>query len=597
MQAVPAIRSLLLLLTAVLQATFSYAQSATPIQGQLQQHTLRNGLAVEWTPDSTRRLMHVALQVAGGAMADPADRDGLAHYYAQLFFERNAWGDSIPLRARYASRGILQLARNFEAHSAFTLSFPESETAQGLALLTAMVSGLEMGDSLLKKGLKRLASRIQAAEAGPEYFLLQELLQELYGEYFHRKNVLGTYSELISVAPGELKAYQQKLLHPANVRIAGTGAMPADSFFARVEAAVGNWHTNQPAPPLPQLGLPELDSTLHFVSLNEFLPYPQLAMAWPVPGRRRAAEMVQAAADFAALASLRQGRFYRTLVGGGYASSLRWRYAPTDNAGHILFYVVPQPDRIGDCLRQIQQLLAEVGNADFFTAADRAAARRTRRLDAAKRHDLSRLRLTGPTPSQPDGPPPTDTTQLRQFIQTYLHQRPYVAGLQSSSTLLADLDTDQLFDQPILLTANTPEENPVPNDTTPTIDAHTLNALTEIRIYFESSSFNPDSTSRSLIRDLANVLRTYPDLQVYINGYADGQGDGVYNYKLSISRARAVQTILMQQFGIAEARLTVRGFGEAFPEYPDDTEAHRAKNRRVTFELLPATSEQKLGAN
>lgn len=37
--------------------------------------------------------------------------------------------------------------------------------------------------------------------------------------------------------------------------------------------------------------------------------------------------------------------------------------------------------------------------------------------------------------------------------------------------------------------------------------------------------------------------------------------------------------------GIAAGRLTVTGRGESAPAYPNDTDANRAKNRRVVIEF------------
>jgi len=53
---------------------------------------------------------------------------------------------------------------------------------------------------------------------------------------------------------------------------------------------------------------------------------------------------------------------------------------------------------------------------------------------------------------------------------------------------------------------------------------------------------------------------------------------------LSDKRAQAIKEYLVSQ-GVAADRLTARGYGEDRPRFPNDSEANRAKNRRV--ELVP----------
>ena len=118
-------------------------------------------------------------------------------------------------------------------------------------------------------------------------------------------------------------------------------------------------------------------------------------------------------------------------------------------------------------------------------------------------------------------------------------------------------------------------------------DTLDISWLPGIKIYFKPSSFDPDSLSLVGLERVSDLLGEVDTLRLFVNGYADGQGDGVYNYQLSIQRSESVKSVMEFRFGIASDRLIVRGYGEAFAEYPDDTPEHRALNRRVTFELVP----------
>ena len=75
-------------------------------------------------------------------------------------------------------------------------------------------------------------------------------------------------------------------------------------------------------------------------------------------------------------------------------------------------------------------------------------------------------------------------------------------------------------------------------------------------------------------------------IQISIEGHTDSIGSVSYNEQLSVKRAKSVQEGLLQH-GIEKAKIAVKGFGESQPLEPNDTEAHRAHNRRVT--LMPET--------
>ena len=68
---------------------------------------------------------------------------------------------------------------------------------------------------------------------------------------------------------------------------------------------------------------------------------------------------------------------------------------------------------------------------------------------------------------------------------------------------------------------------------------------------------------------------------VRIEGHTDAKGNDAYNQKLSERRAESVKTWLTTKEGLDASRMTTKGWGEAKPVAPNDTDANRQKNRRV----------------
>ncbi len=84
---------------------------------------------------------------------------------------------------------------------------------------------------------------------------------------------------------------------------------------------------------------------------------------------------------------------------------------------------------------------------------------------------------------------------------------------------------------------------------------------------------------------LVPVFTSYADTDIKIYGYTDSKGADAYNLKLSQQRADAVKNYLVSK-GLVNGRFEVVGMGEADPIADNETDAGRAKNRRVEFAIV-----------
>jgi OmpA-OmpF porin, OOP family len=102
-------------------------------------------------------------------------------------------------------------------------------------------------------------------------------------------------------------------------------------------------------------------------------------------------------------------------------------------------------------------------------------------------------------------------------------------------------------------------------------------------IEFDDNSDRLKPESAAVLKEIAAALAKDPQLKLEIDAYTDSSGDDAHNVELSKLRAQAVQAVLVTQFGIAAARLTVNGFGAAKPIGSNGTAEGRAENRRIEF--------------
>ncbi|MDP2783881.1 MAG: OmpA family protein [Sulfurimicrobium sp.] len=99
-------------------------------------------------------------------------------------------------------------------------------------------------------------------------------------------------------------------------------------------------------------------------------------------------------------------------------------------------------------------------------------------------------------------------------------------------------------------------------------------------IYFDTASATIKPESERALAEMVKLLNGSTALKVYVVGHTDSVGNLDSNLKLSSDRAASVVKAIAAR-GIAAPRLKSAGVGPYAPVASNDTDAGKAKNRRV----------------
>lgn len=118
----------------------------------------------------------------------------------------------------------------------------------------------------------------------------------------------------------------------------------------------------------------------------------------------------------------------------------------------------------------------------------------------------------------------------------------------------------------------------------------------ENKLLFDSGSWAVNQEGRKAVKQLGSVLAQNPDIAVLIEGHTDnvpygGSGQLKDNWDLSTKRATSIVQILRENNQIDPQSLTAAGRGEFAPIAKNDSEAGKAKNRRIEVILTPKLDE------
>jgi outer membrane protein OmpA-like peptidoglycan-associated protein len=100
-------------------------------------------------------------------------------------------------------------------------------------------------------------------------------------------------------------------------------------------------------------------------------------------------------------------------------------------------------------------------------------------------------------------------------------------------------------------------------------------------IYFDTDKATLKPESNATLAQIAQLLREQTALKLIVVGHTDSAGDFQHNLSLSKQRAQAVMAALINNYGIAAARLRAEGVAYLAPTASNRHDQGRAQNRRV----------------
>lgn len=104
------------------------------------------------------------------------------------------------------------------------------------------------------------------------------------------------------------------------------------------------------------------------------------------------------------------------------------------------------------------------------------------------------------------------------------------------------------------------------------------------RLLFETGKSTLKPESQEQLKNVSEILKAFPAVNIKLGGYTDNTGDANANLKLSADRASAVEAELVKM-GIDTNRIDAEGYGDQYPVGDNSTEEGREKNRRISIRV------------
>ena len=103
----------------------------------------------------------------------------------------------------------------------------------------------------------------------------------------------------------------------------------------------------------------------------------------------------------------------------------------------------------------------------------------------------------------------------------------------------------------------------------------------ELRVFFDNNKSVIKDQYKPEVAKVAEKLQEYPNATAMIEGHTSSTGPRKLNERLSVARANAVKSMLVNQYNISGSRLNTQGYAWDRPIAPNNTAEGQAMNRRV----------------
>jgi outer membrane protein OmpA-like peptidoglycan-associated protein len=112
-------------------------------------------------------------------------------------------------------------------------------------------------------------------------------------------------------------------------------------------------------------------------------------------------------------------------------------------------------------------------------------------------------------------------------------------------------------------------------------------------LLFDVDKADVQADTKANLDQLSETLKKYDDTNILVEGHTDNTGADDHNKKLSDRRAASVESYLVAN-GVANNRITTKGYGESQPVADNNTDMGRKSNRRVEVAIYANKDMKKL---
>jgi len=420
---------------------------------------LPNGLDVLVIEDNTVPLATIMITSKNGAYTETPQFNGLSHLYEHMFFKANKdYANQEEFMDRVSELGMEFNGSTSYENVNYYFTLPKYNLKDGLKFMNSAIRFPKFDADEMARENVVVDNEFQRHESGPGFALNNAMEHHLWGDLYSRKNPVGDHNVIRSATPAMMDSIKNKYYYPNNCLLTVAGDVKHDDIFKQTEAIYGSW---QPSgfDPFKKWPIPEfkpLTKTDYFIVESALAKVPMIEIDWLGPDTRNDIPATYAADVFSYILDQNASKLNRALVQSGLASNISIGYLTLQHVGPITLSIIPNPDKIKECMAEVKRQVAQWDADDYLTDEQIETAKVKLEVKKAREEEVttdfvqvisfwwsaaSLDYFTGYAPALQK----VKKADLQTYVRKYIKNKPYAAGLLIDPELKAKIKPEEFF--------------------------------------------------------------------------------------------------------------------------------------------------------
>ena len=349
---------------------------------QFQQTQLDNGLAIIAETNDSAASMAAGFFVRTGSRDEWPEVAGVSHFLEHMMFKGSATRSAEEVNLGFDEIGASYNAMTSEEKTVyFGAALPEHQHRLVDLLCDLLKPALRQKDFDVEKQV--ILDEIALYEDQPTFRTYVKLMETYFEGHSLGNNVLGSPESVTAMKRDDMEAYFRQRYSPDNLIVAGSGNLDYDAFVAQLDEACGGWTPSEVTRDYAAAPSHRVTS----IVTDPNIARQHLGLMAPSPSRQDP-DHYAAGLTATILGDVSNSRLFYALIESAMADEAHVMYEGMDGLGTMFTFVSCDPDKAGDVLGVIQDVMTRF-QADGPTEAE---------LDAAKNKVASGMTMGAELP-------------------------------------------------------------------------------------------------------------------------------------------------------------------------------------------------------
>jgi zinc protease len=245
---------------------------------------LKNGLTVIHQEIPATPVSVVDVWVRAGAIAEPNDWSGMAHFLEHMIFKGT---DLLPpglFDQAVENRGGVTNAATSHDYAHYFIVTASDHLGETLPYLAELLLNAAIPEDEFERERDVVMEEINQAYDNPDWLAFQATMESIYQRHPYGRPVLGTRDTLLQHSPDAMRSFHRTYYQPENMTVVVTGNVPHEMAIEMVEQTFSQFHDRCACPLVATEAEPPITEIRRQELCLPRLEQARLMMAWVGPG-------------------------------------------------------------------------------------------------------------------------------------------------------------------------------------------------------------------------------------------------------------------------------------------------------------------------